>query len=257
MQFASEVRQIKFEYCSKIGTETVVKLAESCPYLRKLSVIRNFNEKSAKIDDNCIQVISECCPMLERLQIIYSRKFDGNICQLIGSGNLSKLVFLDLSYCPIQVSMEPIITGCPFLHELKLAGDSWIRKLVLHSIARHPNLRIFHLGHFEHSDIDCTHVKPQDPVFSNYSTKGIVVAETFSDPTNFPALHTLYLEKYCDLTAFLIKIISKIITDTGRPTLQFKFNENKSTLFANYGVGKDVDEFGHDKSNDSISDFDI
>ena len=112
--------------------------------------------------------------------------------------------------------MEPIVHGCPRLRELKLAGDSWIRKLVLYSIAKHKNLRVFHLGHFEHADIDCTHVKPQDPVFSNYSTKGIVVAETFSDPTNFPQLQTLYMEKFCDLTAFLVKIISKIIDETGR-----------------------------------------
>lgn len=107
--------------------------------------------------------------------------------------------------------MEPIVAGCPLLNELKLAGDSWIRKIVLHSIAKHPNLRVFHLGHFEHSDIDCAHVKPQDPVFSNYSTKGIVVAETFSDLRNFPVLSTLYLEKYCDLTAFLMKIIASIV----------------------------------------------
>ena len=30
-----------------------------------------------------------------------------------------------------------------------------------------------------------------------------------------------------------------------------------STLSANYGVGKDIDEGAQDKSNDSISDFDI
>ena len=188
---------------------------------------------------------------------MYSRKFDGNICASLGSGGLPNLAILDLSYCPIQVSMEPIVTGCPRLHELKLAGDSWIRKLVLHSIAKHPNLKVFHLGHFEHSDIDCTHVKPQDPVFSNYSTKGIVVAQTFTDPNNFPALNTLYLEKFCDLTGFLEDVISKIINDTGRTPLHFKYNENMSTLSANYGVGKDSDEDGEDKSHDSISDFDI
>ena len=91
---------------------------------------------------------------------MYSRKFDELICRHLGSGGLSKLVYLDLSYCPVQVSMEPVVVGCPHLHELKLAGDSWIRKLVLHSIAKHPSLKVFHMGHFEHSDIDCTHVKP-------------------------------------------------------------------------------------------------
>ena len=160
MEFSQAIKEIKFEYCSKIGSETIVKIAENCPDLRKLSVIRNFNEKSARIDDYCLEVLSERCPNLERLELVYSRKFDGNICQNLGNGGLSKLIYLNLSYCPIQVSMEPLISGCPRLHELKLSGDSWIRKLVLHSIARHPKLRIFHLGHFEHSDIDCTHVKP-------------------------------------------------------------------------------------------------
>ena len=176
MEFSHAVKEIKFEYCSKIGSETIIKIAENCPDLRKLSIIRNFNEKSARIDDYCLEVLSNRCPNLERLELVYSRKFDGSICQHLGNGGLANLVYLNLSYCPILVSMEPIVDGCPRLHELKLAGDSWIRKLVLHSIARHPNLRVFHMGHFEHSDIDCTHVKPQDPVFSNYSTKGIVVA---------------------------------------------------------------------------------
>ena len=115
-------------------------MAENCPNLTKLAVIRNFNEKSARIDDSCLEVLASCCPKLESLELVYSRKFDSMVCQNIGSGGLSNLVYLDLSYCPIQVSMEPIVTGCPKLNELKLAGDSWIRKLVLHSIARHPNL---------------------------------------------------------------------------------------------------------------------
>ena len=155
--------------------------------------------------------------------------------------------------------MEPIVEGCPRLLELKLAGDSWIRKLVLYSIAKHHNLRVFHLGHFEHSDIDCTHVKPRDPVFSNYSTKGIVVAETFSDPANFPALQTLYLERFCDLTPFLVKIISRIVAKNDRPPIAFKYNENRSTLDQATGdaaLGKEFED-DIDKSNDSMSDLDI
>lgn len=222
-----------------------------------MSVIRNFNEKSARIDDSCVEVISNRCPKLERLELVYSRKFDEMICQHLGNGNLSMLKYLNLSYCPIQVSMEPIVQGCPLLNEVKLAGDSWIRKLVIYSIAKHPNLRVFHLGHFEHSDIDCMHVKPQDPVFSNYSTKGIVVAETFSDPKNFPALNTLYLEKHCDLTTFLISIIAKIIEENNRPSLQFKFNENLPTLTSKAGTGAGSDE-ERDRSDDgSLSDFDL
>ena len=54
-----------------------------------------------------------------------------------------------------------------------------------------------------------------------------------------------------------MKIIAQIIEESGRHPIQFKYNENMSTLTANYGVGKDVDEDAQDKSNDSMSDFDI
>lgn len=79
-QFSIAIKEIKFEYCKKIGAETIIKLAENCPNLRKLSVIRNFNEKAARIDDNCLQVLAACCPSLECLEIVYSRKFDSMIC---------------------------------------------------------------------------------------------------------------------------------------------------------------------------------
>ena len=101
MHFSAAIREMKFEYCAKIGTETIIKIAENCPELRKLAVIRNFNEKSARIDDSCLEVLSQCCPHLEKLELVYSRKFDGMICQFIGSGGLSNLTYLNLSYCPV------------------------------------------------------------------------------------------------------------------------------------------------------------
>ena len=58
MESSEAIKEIKFEFCAKIGSETIVKLAESCPYLRKLSVIRNFNEKAARIDDHCVDVLA-------------------------------------------------------------------------------------------------------------------------------------------------------------------------------------------------------
>ena len=62
MDKASFLQEIKFEYCAKIGSETIIKLAESCPELRRLSIVRNFNEKAARIDDSCVEVLSQCCP---------------------------------------------------------------------------------------------------------------------------------------------------------------------------------------------------
>ena len=55
----------------------------------------------------------------------------------------------------------------------------------------------------------------------------------------------------------MVEEISKIVDSTGRAPLKFKYNYNKSTLFANYGVGKDIDDNALDKSNDSMSDFDL
>ena len=56
-----------------------------------------------------------------------------------------------------------------------------------------------------------------------------------------------------------MKIITSIVKQNGRPALQFKFNENMSTLSKNYGSGV-KDAYGEDienQSNASISDYDI
>ena len=84
-----------------------------------------------------------------------------------------------------------------------------MRDLALKTIAKHQNLRIFHLGHYEHSDCECKSVVPQDPVFANYSAQGVMVSQIFKDPSNFPKLHELWLEKHCDLTKFLQNMISQ------------------------------------------------
>jgi len=176
---------------------------------------------------------------------VYSRKFDENLCKNIGSG-LSKLQKLNLSFCPIQTDMRHIVTGCPELNELVLAGDSWVSKKVLYSIAKHPMLMFFHLGHFEHSDVDCANVVSKDPVFSAYSAKGYTVAKVFDDPSNFPKLKYLYLEKYCELTDFLVTWISKF-----RPSLQINFNANMSA------IDSQIEEDEFDEDEDHLGEFDI
>ena len=230
-----------------------MKLAETMnTSLKHLAVIRNFNEKSAKIDDEAIEALSTCCPNLEHLEIVYSRKFDDKICRHLGNGNVRNLKLLDLSYCPIQCSMEPLIAGCPQLYELKLAGDSFIRKLVLQSITHLPSLRIFHLGHFDHSDVECQKVIPKDPVFSGYSTKGIVVAQTFEDENNFKNLITLYLERYCDLTPFL----AEMIQHRYRPGLQIRYNENMSALNQHVDQMENMSLGSNDVDCNDSEDFD-
>ena len=92
---------MRFEYCAKIGGETIAKIAESMrDSLTHLAIVRNFNEKAAKIDDDAIECLARHCPSLEHLEIVYSRKFDEKICRNLGSGKLMNLKTLDLSYCP-------------------------------------------------------------------------------------------------------------------------------------------------------------
>ena len=155
------IETIRFEYCSKVGDEFITKIAETQKgSLRELAVIRNFNEKSAKISDVALNQLATQCPNLKKLEIVYTRKLGNLVAENLGNGNLRNLTYLDLSYCPIAVTLDPLCSGCPALTEFKLAGDSWIRDMALKSIAKHPNLKIFHMGHYEHSDCDCKSVVP-------------------------------------------------------------------------------------------------
>ena len=45
--------------------------------------------------------------------------------------------------------------GSPELLEMDLSGDSWVKRNAFIGHSRHPNLKIFRLGHFEHSDTSC------------------------------------------------------------------------------------------------------
>ena len=51
------MKYLRFEYCAKIGGETIAKIAESMrDSLTHLAIVRNFNEKAAKIDDDAIEL---------------------------------------------------------------------------------------------------------------------------------------------------------------------------------------------------------
>ena len=65
-----------------------------------------------------------------------------------------------------------------------------------------PQLKIFHLGHFEHSDYACskTVVKKE----GQKPLRGLFICEILKDERKFPGLTTLYFEYACDLTDFVI-----------------------------------------------------
>jgi F-box/leucine-rich repeat protein 2/20 len=84
--------------------------------------------------------------------------------------------------------LEPLNYGCPYLDELNLSGDSWVKKVCLLGVAKHRNIQIFHLGHFEHSDFKCQKVACEFP------PKGFYIAGLFEKIDNFVNLRVLYLE---------------------------------------------------------------
>ena len=103
--------------------------------------------------------------------------------------------------------------------------------MCLLGIAKHRNLSIFHLGHFEHSDFKCQKVACEFP------PKGFYIAGLFEKPENFVNLKVLYLEENCDLSDFLVEKISKI-----RKKLLLKFNKNENLIGESLDINDDEDE---------------
>ena len=99
-------------------------------------------------------------------------------------------------------------------------------------VAKHPNLSVFHLGHFEHSDFKCQKVACEFP------PKGFYIAGLFEKSDNFRNLSVLYMEESCDLSDFLVEKINKI-----RPKLILKFNKNLNLISESLDINEDDDDF--------------
>ena len=112
------------------------------------------------------------------------------------------------------MSLEPLVYGCPNLEELNISGDSWVKRQGILGIAKHPKLMVLHLGHFEHSDFNCSET------ISEHPPKAFFISGLFDKPENFQNLKILYLESDCNFTPLLEDLIHK-----ARPDLQIKFNK--------------------------------
>ena len=86
-------------------------------------------------------------------------------------------------------------------------------------LSKHPNIGIFHLGHFEHSESSC------DNNLQEYPPKGMFIEAVFKKVESFPKLHTLYLEQECSLSYWLDVRIKKI-----RPKLSIKYTQTDNLL---------------------------
>ena len=156
----------KIEYCIKIGGKALEMICNRFwESLASLSIIRNYYEFSAKIPDEAL-INFKNWHSLTHLEIVYCRNFDYDWIRNF-SMYCKNLRYLNIQDCPVQESLEPLAEGCPYLEELNMGGDSWISENALVGLFQHKNLKIFHLGHFEHADIEC--VKTDVPV--NYDFK--------------------------------------------------------------------------------------
>ncbi len=61
-----------------------------------------------------------------------------------------------------------------------MSGDSWIRVDMIESAAKMKCLKIFRIGHLEHSDCDCYSVAPQQSAANNESELADRVREIFA-----------------------------------------------------------------------------
>ena len=140
---------------------------------------------------------------MEVLRISYSKNFRSSICSNI-SHWFPNLRILQLNSCPIGMSDCSLLGNkyLPNLVELDMSGDSYVSKESLEVLSKGlPKLEIFHLGHFEHSDYNCSQTvmkkSEQRPL------RGLFIIEIFKDCKRFQSLKKLFLEDACDLTNFI------------------------------------------------------
>ena len=69
------LKELQFEYCSRIGDESIQYVAERQTLLKKISVVRNFHQKSAKLSD-ASGISLSMCSSLHTIHIDYSRHLD-------------------------------------------------------------------------------------------------------------------------------------------------------------------------------------
>ncbi|KRX05752.1 F-box domain [Pseudocohnilembus persalinus] len=183
--------------------------------LKEIAIIRNCFEKTAKISDEGLKYLKRT-KNLERLNITYSRKFR-EFFHIHIAMNLKNLKYLCIRECPVQEDLGILSSGCPNLEELDMSGDSWVTSSCLLGVSKHPNLKIYHLGHFDHGDSQC------DENLQEHPPKGMFLEGVFKDKSNFKKLHLIYLEQSCSLTYWIDMRLQSI-----RPHLTIKYTPQEN-----------------------------
>eukprot|EP00743_Colponemidia_sp_Colp-15_P010883 GILK01012054.1.p1 GENE.GILK01012054.1~~GILK01012054.1.p1 ORF type:complete len:614 (+),score=57.31 GILK01012054.1:183-1844(+) len=199
------LQRLRIVYCMHLGDNAVMFLSKQFPDLVEFSIIRDCSEQTVKITDKTVEELSKNCPKIEKLAINFARQM-GNHCA-IPLAAFRCLRVLDLACSLVQCSLEPLCTGCPFLHELNLSGDSWVTPTSLNGIMHHPTLAILWLGHIDHGDTDCARFD------TDYSATGWFVVSLFKK--GFLSLTNLHLEPRCRLSQWIVERLIGV-----RPKLQ-------------------------------------
>lgn len=206
-----QLEEIKLEYCDHVGDKVVQLFANKfSKNLRSLVIIRNCFEKCAKISDAGIKSLQQC-PDMTKLQITYSRKFRENF-HIYISSFLHRLRYLGIRECPLQEDLSVLTEGCPLLEEIDMSGDSYVTASSLIGLSKHPNLKVLHLGHYNHGDSQC------DENLEEYPPDGMFIENLFKKQDLFCKLHLIYLEQSCSLTYWLDVRLQKI-----RPKLTIRY----------------------------------
>jgi len=209
---------IRVEYCSRLGEKSLeILLKRFGESLTELHVVRNCFEKCSKITDKFIQNLSYA-PNIQNLSLVFMRSFGDHFHKYLAS-SMHNLRVLNIRECPIQEDFSVLCEGCPYLEEVNMSGDSWVKCLTIRGLSKHKRLKILHLGHLEHAEGHC------DKGLGEFPPKGMYIETLFKDPNAFVNLRKLYLEQICGLTYWLDVRIKAL-----RPSLEIKYTLFDRTL---------------------------
>ncbi len=97
-------------------------------------------------------------------------------------------------------------------------------------ISKHPNLMVLHMGHFEHSDFNCSESYTEHP------PKVYFLSGLFDSPENFPSLNLLWLERDCNFSTLLESLLKKV-----RPKLVVRMHVQEK-LFGGQALVREGEE---------------
>ncbi|KAH3759897.1 Histidine kinase A [Pelomyxa schiedti] len=137
LAFLSHLLRLDISRCSEVKPDSFVNLAR-CKTLTALNA-----SKTNLTDEAALRIISSCTGLI-KLKLQFCDITDSVISCI--SRNLHDLRSLDISNCGFVTSVEPLVSGCPFLESLVLYGCLHLTDSSVAAITRLRNLRKLNLA---------------------------------------------------------------------------------------------------------------